>query len=206
LFAQTEPFQPPQTTTTPSVANGNIAEDLQRLTNRVLQLEMNLAKASKAASVSPGSSITTTLITGIPSVLAVLLAGVITLLGQRFTAQRSQELARQEAIFGQTEKILEFRLKQMELFYAPMFALLEQSRALYDKMLYQLAQDEPQRYRQLSEPDAQGYRMQVRAQDGTWKGFRLLDQFPAVRTNPKALALAERLLQIGEQMTKIISD
>src|SRR5438094_2433469 len=47
--------------------------------------------------------------------------------------------------------------------------------------------------------------MQVHAQDGIWKGFRLLDQFPAVRTNPKALALAERILQIGEQMTKIIS-
>jgi len=139
------------------------------------------------------------------------------LLGQHFmakreerraelTAQRSLELARQEAIFDHTEKILEFRLKQMELFYAPMFALLEQSRALYDKMLYQLAQDEPQRYRRLPEPDAEGYRMHVRAQDDTWKGFRLLDQFPAVKANQKALVLAERILQIGEQTTKIISD
>lgn len=121
------------------------------------------------------------------------------------TAERTLELARQQAIFQHAEKILEFRLKQMELFYAPMFALLEQSRGLYDKMLDQLAYDEPNRYKRLAESDPEGYRFHVRAKDGSWRGFRLLDQLPAVRTNPKALALVEAILQIGEQMTKIIS-
>ena len=73
-------------------------------------------------------------------------------------------------------------------------------------MLYQLAQDEPERYKLLSNPDSEGYRMYVCDQDDTRKGFRLLDQFPAVKTNQKALALAEHILQIGDQITKIISD
>lgn len=216
LLAKTELSQPLQTTPTLPVVNDKIAEDIQRLTNRVLQLEIDLVKASQG-SLKSNVAVTTAIIAGSATLVAALLAGGLTLLGQNFmakreerraelTAQRSLELARQEAIFDHAEKILEFRLKQMELFYAPMFALLEQSRALYDKMLYQLVEDEPERYRLISEPDSEGYRMHVRTQDGAWKGFRLLDQFPAVRTNKKALALAERILQIGEQTTKIISD
>lgn len=206
LLAQAESSQPPQTTTTPLVVNEKIAEDLQRLTDRVLQLEIDLANISKATPGSLGSNVTTAIIAGFAS----LGAAVLTLIGQSLMgkreARRALELARQEALLNHTEKILEFRLKQIELFYAPLFALLEQSKALYDKMLHQLAHDEPQRYKLLLEPDPEGYRMQVCAPDGTGKGFRLLDQFPAVRTNPRAFALAERILQIGEQTTKIISD
>ena len=209
LLAQSVLSQPsqPATKDTPK-------EDLQRLTNRILQLEIDAAKASQ----SPlESNLTTALIAGFASLIAVLFAGGLTLIGQYFmakreerravlTAQRAMELARNEAIFQHTERILEYRLKQMELFYAPMFARLEQSRGLYEKMNFQLAQDEPGRYKLLSKPDPEGYRMHVLAKDGTWKGFRLLDQLPAVRTNPRAFALVERILQIGEQMTKIISD
>ncbi|MGE0683197.1 MAG: hypothetical protein AB7P69_20145 [Candidatus Binatia bacterium] len=215
LLAQTESSQPPQTVTTPPPAgNDKVAEDLQRLTNRVLQLEIDLAKASKGLGET---NWVTAIVVGSPTLVAALIAGLLTLLSAYFTAkreerraeltaQRSLELARQEAVFSHTEKILEFRLKQMELFYAPMFALLEQSRALYDKMLYQLVEDEPERYKLLTGPDPEGYRMHVRAQDGDWKGFRLLDQFPAVKTNQKALTLAEQILHIGDQITKIISD
>jgi len=48
-------------------------------------------------------------------------------------------------------------------------------------------------------------RFQVRDKNGDWKAFRLLDQLPAVRSKPKAFALADRILQIGEEMTKIIT-
>jgi len=72
LLAQSEPSQPPQTMTTPPVVNDKIAEDLQRLTNRVLQLEIDLAKASKAPT---GSNVTTALIAGFASLFAALLAG-----------------------------------------------------------------------------------------------------------------------------------
>jgi hypothetical protein len=94
-------------------------------------------------------------------------------------------------------------MKQLELFYAPMFALLGQSKGLYDKMLHQLAEDDPRRYRWSPEPSPD--RFEVLAKDGTWKGFRLLDQLPAVRKFPKAMSLATEILRIGDGMTKIIS-
>lgn len=214
LSAKPTAAPPSRPTSIQPAVNDTLKEDLQRLTNRVLELEMDLTKASKPPRES---TLTIAVIAGSATLVAALIAGGLTLLGQHVTAKREErrmvlaaeramELARQEAIFQHTEKILEYRLKQMELFYAPMFALLEQSRALYEKMLHQLVQDEPARYKLLSEPDSEGYRVHVLARDGTWKGFRLLDQLPAVRTNPRALPLMERILQIGEQMTKIISD
>ncbi len=186
-----------------------LAKDFQQLANRVQQLELNAAKPSQ-------SSIVIAIIAGFATLVAALLAGGLTLLSQHIMAKREErraaliaertvELARQEALYRHGEKILEFRLKQMELFYAPMFALLEQSKALYDKMLHQLAYDAPTQYKLLPEADPDGYRFHVLTKDGSWKGFRLLDQLPAVRTIPKALALVEGILQIGEQMTKIIS-
>lgn len=148
----TSPLSPQSTSTQPAVDN-TLKEDLQRLTNRVLQLETDLAKASKP---SQTINFATAVIAGAATLVAALIAGGLTLLGQNFTskreerrviltAERALELARNEAIFQHTEKILEYRLKQMELFYAPMFALLEQSRALYEKMYHQLAEDEPNR-------------------------------------------------------------
>ena len=187
-----------------------LTKDFQQLANRVQQLELSAARTFQ-------SSLITAIIAGSAALVAVLLAGGLTLLSQHImakreeqrvvlTAQRTMELARQEALYRHGEKILEFRLKQMELFYAPMFALLEQSKALYDKMLHQLAYDAPTQYKLLPEADPDGYRFHVLAKDGLWKGFRLLDQLPAVRTNPKALALVESILLIGEEMTKIISE
>ncbi|PYP85882.1 MAG: hypothetical protein DMF61_15080 [Blastocatellia bacterium AA13] len=222
-FAQTPPVSLPNPAG--SVQENSQDEERKKLTARLEKLE---AVVAKAASDSSRDKLVTAIIAGSASLFAALLAGGLTLLGQRFmakqqerqanniaveqaqqaeiTAKRALELARYEAVFAHTEKILEYRLKQMELFYAPMFALLKQSKALYDKMNYQIAHDEPDRYRLLDEPDDQGYRMHVKADDGSWKGFRLLDQLPAIRSNLKALTLAERILQIGEQMTKIISD
>jgi hypothetical protein len=68
-----------------------------------------------------------------------------------------------------------------------------------------LVQDEPHRYRWASGAGAKEGQVEVLDKDGNWKGFRLLDQFPAVRTNPKALALADRVLEIGKQITHTIT-
>ena len=88
LFAQSEPSQLPQTTP-PLVANDTIAEDLQRLTNRVLQLEIDLAKASKTPTRSD-AAVTTAIIAGSATLVAALLAGGLTLLGQQFMAKREE--------------------------------------------------------------------------------------------------------------------
>jgi hypothetical protein len=210
LLAQPPASQPFQKTS--ASPEDDLSRDLQRLTNQVLQLELEVAKTSKF-----DSTLTTAIIAGSASLVAVLLAGGLTLLGQYVTARREErravatamqtmELGRQEALFRHGEKILEFRLKQMELFYAPMFALLKQSEALYAKMRYQLAIDDPARYQLLDEPDFEGYFLHVHVKDGSWKGFRLLDQLPQVRTNHKAFALVKSILEIGKKMTEIISE
>jgi hypothetical protein len=164
------------------------------------------ARVQKLESIAAGKSdkdTSNSLFTAGIAALAVLAAAGLGLYGQYVTAKRTAELARRESIYRHTERILEFRVKQLELFYAPMFALLGQSKGLYDKMLHQLAEDDPQRYRW--SPDPSHDRFQVLAKDGTWQGFRLLDQLPAVRKFPKAMAIATEILRIGDSMTKIIS-
>jgi len=180
-------------------------ENIRELTHRVQKLELELIEKSRTS-----TAVNAVVIAAIIAAFAALGGSIYTVRSQfrmaAIAAQRAVELARQEALFGHAEKILEFKLKQMEEFYAPMFALMGQSKGLYDKMLYQLAQDEPSRYRWAPKPDPEDERFQVKGKNGDWKGFRLLDQLPAVRSNPKAFALADRILQIGEGMTKIISE
>jgi hypothetical protein len=137
---------------------------------------------------------------------ASLIGHLIALFTQFAAAKRSLNQAKLEAAFSQAEKIVEFKTKQLELFYAPVFALLMQSKALYIKMSYILAETEPTKYKRLEEPDPEGYRLHVVDDSGQSKGFRLLDQLPAVRTNPHALPLVDGIIEIGNQLTKIISE
>jgi hypothetical protein len=189
------------------------SERIRDLTHRIDKIELEMIQKSGTSS---GDSVRSAITAAAIGAFAVLVTAMVSFAGQLillrrddrravFAAERAVELAKQQAVFQHTEKIVEFRLRQMEQFYAPMFALLGQSKGLYDKMLYQLTQDEPQRYK-LTAPDPEGFQLHVRAKDGTWKGFRLLDQLPAITSNPKALALVDRIVQIGEQMTKIISE
>jgi hypothetical protein len=188
-------------------------ENTRELTHRIQKLELEMIQKS-GKSTADNTSIA--IITAGIAATAVLGAALLGIFGQYFMARREDrrsiaaaqqalELAKQEAVFRQTGTILEFRLKQMEQFYAPMFALLGQSKGLYDKMMQQLIQDQPQRYRKVSNPGPRDYRFEVLDKHGQWQGFRLLDQLPAIRSDPKALALIDRILEIGEQMTKIIS-
>ncbi len=189
-------------------------ENIRELTHRIQKLEIQQLQAVQKPQDDKNAI---TLATAFIAAGAVLLAALVGMYGQYLAdkrvskrdvaaAQQALELAKQEAIFRHTGTILEFRLKQMEQFYAPMFALLKQSRGLYDKLFSQLAYDEPTRYRLASNPGPRDYRFEVRDKKGEWQGFRLLDQLPAIKTNPRAVALIERVLEIGERMTKIISE
>lgn len=147
--------------------------------------------------------------------LATLGVAVIALFGQGFlairedrranrAAERALQLAHQQALFQRDEKLLDFHLKQMEHFYAPMLALLTQMKGLYDKMRIQLVQDQPDRYRWSTDSTGK-QEFQVLLDGGAWGEFRLLDQFPVVKANPRALALADQILSIGRDLTGIIS-
>ena len=213
------PTEIPSTTSTSSApadsqstAAPSDDEKIRELTHRVQKLELEAIQ--QAGQQTSGT--TTAIITAIIGAVAVLCVALIGIVAQYFAAKhqdrgavaaaaRAADLAKLEAVYRSTEKILEFRLRQMEQFYAPMFALLGQSEGLYNKMRNQLVQDDPKRYRWVPDADPKDGKVQILDKDGKWKGFRLLDQFPVVRTNPKALALADRVLEIGKQITGIIT-
>ncbi len=123
----------------------------------------------------------------------------------RNSALETARLAKTGVVFKHAEQMMEFKLKQIQEFYAPIYASLKQSLGLYDKMLDQLVHDEPGRYRRSSNPQGTDFRWEVLDQDGTWKGFRLVDQLPAIKSNPRALALADANLKLGKTMAKIIA-
>ncbi len=113
---------PPSTSTsaatpTPPTLSDADQDKLRELTDRVRKLELELSQQSKR---STNSALTNALIAAFALLGASWIAG-------KWAAER----ARQEAVYRQTERIVEYRLKQMEHFYAPMFALLGQSKALY---------------------------------------------------------------------------
>jgi hypothetical protein len=225
------PASPPQGTP-PAASNSSTAtstetrlrENIQELTDRVLKLEIESAKPREPAK---GNELVIAVIAGFAGLIAALVGGGMTLLAQRMTAQREREkeilaakqelelaqetaqqqlkIKRYETVFQNTQKILEFRMKQLELFYAPMFSHLEQSKELYKKLHRQLVRDDPKRYKLLNEADKDGYWLHVLDDKGVEHGFRLLDQLPAVRSHPNAYALVKAILEIGKQMTEIIS-
>lgn len=179
---------------------------IEELTHRVRKLELEvLQKSPEPKDNGP-----------IIAALAAIGVGFLALIGQFLLALREDrragraaehavQLAQQEALLRQQEKLLDFRLKQMETFYAPMRALLTQTRGLYDKMGLELIQDDPRHYRWEASPDPNHHRVEVHQPDGSWAGFRLLDQFPAVKKDPRALALADQVLTIGKEITGIIT-
>jgi hypothetical protein len=130
---------------------------------------------------------------------------VLGVFSQVLAARHAAKLARDGALYRDAEKILELRMRQVQQFYAPMFALLRQSKDLYDKMLEQLVEDEPARYRKVPKAEGRDFRWEVLDKSGMWQGFRLLDQFPAIKSDAKALALADENLVIGKRICRIIS-
>lgn len=168
---------------------------IEQLTERIAELEKKAADTTRPA-----------LIAFIGVIVAAVLAGCFALWGQYSNSQQQRELDRNKALFEQTEKILEFRIKQLEQFYAPMFARLKQSEALYFALQRQLAKDSPNRYTLLEKRDPDGNGMLVKNAAGETYGFRLIDEMPAIRENKKAMVLVDRILTIGKEITAIISE
>jgi hypothetical protein len=190
-----------------------LREDIQDLTARVLKVEVEDVKLSK---LSEQNATTPAIIAGFSVAVSALIAGALTFFGQWYTAERERvraivaarqqfRLVQRQIVLQQSEKILEFKIRQLENFYAPMFALFQQSTALYHKMLDQLAQDEPGKYKLRDKPDDEGFWMYILAKDGKLKPFRLLDQLPDIKKHPKAYELITRIIGIGKRTTEIIS-
>lgn len=196
-------------TTQPASQNCPDDSRLDAFTSELKQFNSALLQALNKPAPSDSH---TTMITAILAALAVLGAAMVGIVGQWFAAKRAAhlagveaerkgELAKQEALFRHTDKIVEYRLKQMELFYAPMFALMGQSKGLYEKLLDELAQLDSKTYRK-----NQDGHLHV-CTDGKDLGeFRLLDRLPGLRDIPTVWALVEKIVSIGDSMTKIIAE
>lgn len=180
-------------------------EKVQELTHRVQILEVQMVQRSKQSEADKNTAIVTAIIAAAAVLGAAIIGAVLGFASQWFGARRAAKLAGDEAMYRNAEHILEFRMKQVQEFYAPMHALLRQSRDLYDKMLEQLVQDEPTRYRKVATATGTEFRWEVMDKKGAWRGFRLLDQFPAIKGNAKALALADANLTIGGKICEVIS-
>lgn len=120
-------------------------------------------------------------------------------------ATQATQLAKDAALFKHAEQIMEFKLKQIQEFYGPLYAALQQSRALYDKLMDQLLWDDPERYRKTPEGSETNFRLLVIDKDGQWKDFRLVDQLPGIKSNERAMAFVDAILDIGKIMCQIIS-
>ena len=166
------------------------------------ELAERITKLEKQAE----NTVTPALIACIGVIIAAVLAGIFALWGQYSNSRQQRELDRNKALFEQTEKILEFRIKQLEQFYAPMSACLRQSEALHSALQRQLAKDSPDRYILLEKRDADGNQMIVKNAAGETYGFRLIDEMPAIREDKRAMVLVDRILAIGKEMTEIISE
>jgi hypothetical protein len=202
-------------TRTPEASDSHVAnvappatldqEKVQELTHRVQMLELETAQHSGQSESDRNVAIVTAVIAAAAVFGAAIVAALLGIAGQQFAAKRATRLAREEALYRHAEQILELRMRQVQQFYAPIFALLRQSKDLYDKLLQQLVEDEPTRYRKAPNPVGADFHWEVLDKNGNWQGFRLLDQFPAVKTNRKALALADANLAIGAKICKIIT-
>jgi hypothetical protein len=134
------------------------------LTHRVQMLELQVAqRPAKAQSDYSVAIIGASAVFG-----AALVAAVLGIFGQLLAARHAASLARDEALYKDAAKILELRMRQVQQFYAPMFALLRQSKDLYDKMLQQLVADEPSRYREVPTAVGKEFRWQVLDKKGAW--------------------------------------
>lgn len=119
-------------------------------------------------------------------------------------AKRQVELALVEGRITYADKLLDLRLKQLELFFAPLHALLQQSKGVYAKLTMQLLEDKS-RYRQADDPEMpDGRKLEVFWADGRWYDWRLLDQMPPLKRDRLYRPLIDEIMRIGKEMTTLI--
>jgi hypothetical protein len=123
----------------------------------------------------------------------------------RKAAEDTAELARVAALYKHAEQMIDFKLKQIESFYAPIFAALRQSRMLYNKMLEQIERDAPDRYFKNTTAVGNDFRYLVKNKEGEASGFYLVDQLPAIKGNASAMQLVDLMLDLGKSICTIIT-
>jgi len=115
---------------------------------------------------------------------APYVAAFVALLAVIVTAIYTLHKARMEARYTYASEILKFRLRQIEEFYAPAFLRIEQSRIVYEKLLWTIGKEMP------------GFSLD---------GFRLLDHIFRFKSDLRCAPLITRILETGNKLTELIS-
>lgn len=123
----------------------------------------------------------------------------------RKAAEDAAELARDTARHKRADQMTEFRLKQIECFYAPIFAAFRQSKTLYDKMFQQLVRDVPSRYSENPLATGKEFRFRITNEKGELQGFYLVDELPAIKGYGSAMQLIDLMLDLGKSICTIIT-
>jgi SAM-dependent methyltransferase len=111
----------------------------------------------------------------------------LALLGVIATAIYTLYQGRMDARYTYATEILKLRFRQVEEFYAPALLYIEQSRAVYEKLLWTIEHER---------------------KDVPLSGFRLLDRIYEFNHDPQfrpLKPLIERILAIGKELTGLIS-
>jgi SAM-dependent methyltransferase len=116
--------------------------------------------------------------------LGTVVAAAIAVIGVAVTAWITMRRGRSDARFTFAGQILEFRLRQLQEFYTPTLMLIEQSKTVYDKMLWTI---------------------KCERKDIPLDGFRLLDHIYQLNNDKNVGPLVKRVLEIGKQLTKLIT-
>jgi hypothetical protein len=116
--------------------------------------------------------------------LGTVAAAAIAVTGVAVTAWITMRRGRSDARFAFAGQILEFRLRQLQEFYTPALMLIEQSKTVYEKMLWTI---------------------KCERKDISLDGFRLLDHIYNLNNDKSVGPLVKRVLEIGKQLTKLIS-
>jgi len=123
--------------------------------------------------------------------LAPIVAAAIAVIGVFITVWVTLKKSAIDARYGYAADVLKLRIRQVEQFYAPMRLLLEQSRAVYDKLLWSLEK--------LGEQNP--------AAKIDLNGFRLLDHAFTILTDKKyeqVTPLVKSILAIGDKLSDLL--
>jgi SAM-dependent methyltransferase len=106
------------------------------------------------------------------------------LLGVFATAAYTFRRGQMDARYAYASEITKFRLQQIQEFYAPALAYIEQSRVVYEKFRWTIGE----------------YRKEIPVE-----GFRLLDHIYEFKDDPNLAPLIDKILTIGKNLSALIS-
>jgi hypothetical protein len=127
---------------------------------------------------SPASGTANGLSAGEAAILAATIAAVVSIIGLIFSAILQSRALKSAAARDVANAMLDFRLRQLNDLYGPLFLLLEQSERLAKKLRESL-------------PDPQ-------------EDWRLLDHMDEVKADPQMRAVVEMILEIGEKIEGLL--